>query len=127
MAIDPLSEKTITLAEATRDPLLEVGGKRPHASTVFRWARYGLNGIRLEYVRVGRRIVTSREALARFLRALADEDRRTTTSVLTKPIPRRRSPKHRHDAVANAKRNLKRAGVPISTAGNRSKEPGPAD
>lgn len=47
---------------------------RPHASTLWRWCRGGLHGVRLEYVRFGRRIFTSMEAMDRFAAALAAHD-----------------------------------------------------
>lgn len=62
-------ETKLTLTEAAkRSP------GRPHASTLWRWCREGLHGVRLEYVRFGRRIFTSTEALDRFAQALADTD-----------------------------------------------------
>ena len=48
-----------------------IGGRKQATSTVYRWCRHGINGIRLEYVRVGRSMATSRNALDRFLRRLA--------------------------------------------------------
>jgi len=49
---------------------------RPHASTLFRWCRKGIRGVRLEYRRIGGRILVSRAALDRFgdrLAALDDQ------------------------------------------------------
>jgi hypothetical protein len=40
------------------------------ASAVARWARTGVNGVVLESIVVGGRVMTSREAVARFLEAL---------------------------------------------------------
>jgi len=73
MAIDIHSEDLLSLTEAAK-ALPKVSGKRPAVSTLWRWARKGLRGVRLEYVRVGRGIATSREALNRFFNALADAD-----------------------------------------------------
>lgn len=68
-------EAKLTLTQAAkRSP------GRPHASTVWRWCRAGLNGVRLEYVRFGRRIFTSAEALERFVEALAKTDERSADS-----------------------------------------------
>lgn len=63
-------EHLLTLAEAA-DSLPLVGGKRPHATAVWRWARRGVRGIKLETLCMGGRFLTSREALERFGRALA--------------------------------------------------------
>lgn len=66
-------ESLLGLAEATKD-LPRIGGKRPAISTLWRWATQGLRGVRLEYVRVGHRVCTSREALDRFFARLAQAD-----------------------------------------------------
>jgi hypothetical protein len=44
-------------------------------STAHRWATRGVNGIRLEAVRLGRRFITSVEALERWGQRLADATR----------------------------------------------------
>ena len=85
-----LSEKIFTFAEAAKH-LPRIDGRRPHTSTVWRWARRGIGGVRLECLRVGGRYVTSAEALERFAEQLARQrpQRRET---------RRRDPPHRHAA-----------------------------
>lgn len=65
-----LDETVLTLPEAAA-AIPTQNGKRPSVSTIWRWCRKGLRGIRLEYLRCGRRILTSREALDRFFTALA--------------------------------------------------------
>jgi hypothetical protein len=62
-------EEAITLSEAAR---LLPG--RPAAGTVWRWARKGLRGVRLGYVRRGRKILTSRAEVERFMSRLARRD-----------------------------------------------------
>ena len=64
-------EDLLTLAEAAR-VLPRLGGKKPHTSTLWRWCAKGLRGVRLEHARVGHRVVTSRQALDRFSRRLAE-------------------------------------------------------
>ena len=68
----PFIETKVTLTQAAR---LVPG--RPNVSTLWRWCRRGLNGIRLEYVRFGRKIYTTSEALDRFAIALAAADLQT--------------------------------------------------
>jgi hypothetical protein len=46
-------------------------GKKTHVATIFRWAQHGVRGVRLESVRFGGRLVTSVEALSRFVEALS--------------------------------------------------------
>lgn len=85
---EPSSEETmsitvdadlLTLAEAAA-LLPGQNGKRPSISTLWRWCRHGLNGVRLEYVRCGRKMLTSRQALCRFFRRLADADSNAAVS-----------------------------------------------
>ena len=77
MAIDPLTEKLRSFAEAARRlPALRVG-KPVNPSTVWRWTTRGVrarNGalVRLESIKVGGTCCTSDEALVRFFRALTD-------------------------------------------------------
>jgi hypothetical protein len=65
----------LTLAEAARR-LPRIDGKKIAIPTLWRWCRKGLRGARLEYLRVGRRVCTTREALMRFFTNLAELDER---------------------------------------------------
>jgi hypothetical protein len=69
-----LDEHVLTPAQAARY-LPKIGLSAVSPTTVWRWCRKGVRGVHLEYARVGRRIVTSREALTRFGDALAEADR----------------------------------------------------
>jgi hypothetical protein len=64
--IDLLRENSISLTEAAG--LVPPGrrGRPTHLSTLLRWIKPGVRGVRLEAVRLGGRWVTSREALQRF-------------------------------------------------------------
>src|SRR5882724_7722290 len=83
MAIDIHNEHLLTFAKASH-VFSNIEGfhsntdderrKGPHASSFWRWARKGLRGVKLDYVRIGHRLVTSREALDRFANALAAAD-----------------------------------------------------
>lgn len=73
MPIDLKTEQLISLSEAAKT-LPRTNGKKVHDSTLWRWARKGIRGVKLEYVRVGSRICTSVEALSRFLSALTVKD-----------------------------------------------------
>lgn len=50
---------------------------RPNTKTVHSWMTNGVNGVRLECVRVGRRLYSSREALDRFFAGIAEAADRT--------------------------------------------------
>jgi hypothetical protein len=56
-----LDETLVTLAQAAR-----MLPGRPHISTLWRWYRRGVGGIKLETILVGGRRFTSAEALSRF-------------------------------------------------------------
>lgn len=71
--MDSSNERLLSLSEASRLIPLH-GGRHPHTSTLWRWCRRGLKGTRLEYVRGGRAILTSEEAVGRFLNRLAEMD-----------------------------------------------------
>lgn len=67
MTIDPISEDLI--------PLGEIGkclGIRKHCSTFHRWRHPGVQGQRLETIRIGGVYYTSRAALMHFFRALSE-------------------------------------------------------
>lgn len=61
-----LAEDVITLQDARRE-LIPLLGKRPDKTTVYRWCLRGVGGVKLEHVRLGNRILTSRQALNRFI------------------------------------------------------------
>ena len=66
---DLINDEFMTLSDAGR----RLPG-RPHASTVWRWCRVGVRGVRLRYRRLGRRIVVCPAALDEFTRRLAALD-----------------------------------------------------
>ena len=63
-----LSERPLSLAEACQLPCLRrPDGSSPSVGTLFRWIHVGCNGRRLEHRRIGRTIVTTAEAIERFV------------------------------------------------------------
>ena len=89
---------------------------RPHISTVFRWCRVGIRGVRMGYVRFGRRMLVPREAMDRFATALADLDRAEdeARANVVKPVngaPKGRSEKQRAKAIERAERECQAAGL----------------
>src|SRR3954454_156677 len=69
-----LSEDIRSLTNATKLLPTRRGDRPPHVSCLFRWAKHGLRGARLETLRVGGTLCTSREALERFFARLAEVD-----------------------------------------------------
>lgn len=113
--IDIENESALSLSEAARHlPLID--GKRPHASTLWRWCRKGIGPkrTRLEYVRFGHRIVTSVEAIQRFTERLAEADTEYETpehSPGTERPPIPTTPIHRANAIADADAACEAAGI----------------
>jgi hypothetical protein len=69
-----LSEEVLSLTNAAKRLPARRGDRPPHVSCLFRWAKHGLRGVRLETIRVGGTLCTSREALERFFARLAETD-----------------------------------------------------
>ena len=61
-----LSEDVLTTKQACEE-LQPIFGKPIDRTTLYRWALRGIQGTRLEYTKIGGRIVTSRQAIARFI------------------------------------------------------------
>ncbi len=106
-------EELLTLAEATKH-LPRVDGRKVSVCTLWRWCRLGLRGVFLEYVRVGRKICTTRQALLRFFSMLAELDERVKPDRYSKPQALKRTPitsRRRQRALAEADAVLERAGI----------------
>lgn len=108
--IDPQKECVISLSEAAA--AVPLAGAKPHLSTIWRWCRKGIGGVRLEYLRVGRRIVTSREALGRFFQAVAQlDDNSAPAPTAGEPPVQERTTLQRKQAIERANRTLQKAGI----------------
>ena len=77
----PLSEDIRPIPKAMKWVPPRRGDRPTHASCGFRWAKHGLRGVRLETIRVGGTLCTSREALERFFARLAELDGPDATRV----------------------------------------------
>ena len=67
MPIDVLNDELISLSEAARRL-----PNQPSPATFWRWHRRGVNGVRLEIVRIGGRIYTTSGAWQEFVRKSTD-------------------------------------------------------
>jgi hypothetical protein len=85
MSIDPLSEELLTMPEAASLLPKRRGGAKVSLTSLWRWSTRGAKGVRLETVRVGSSVYTTRAALRRFIEA------RTTAAVAQAPAPSTRS------------------------------------
>ncbi len=63
-----LSEDVLTTKEACEE-LRPIFGKPIDRTTLYRWALKGIQGNKLEFTKIGGRIVTSRQAITRFIEA----------------------------------------------------------
>lgn len=93
----------ITLARAAK-LIPGASGKHANPSTLFRWTVSGARAVdgervKLEFLRVGGRIVTTQAAVRRFMLAL-------TNGTTTAPTPAPRSPAQRRRAVEKAEKRL---------------------
>lgn len=77
--------------------------RRPHVSTLWRWAQRGIRGIRLETILIGGRRYTSDEALDRFFTA--------ATAAASGATPPTRTSRQQARAVADAERELREDGI----------------
>src|SRR4051812_20698904 len=102
MAIDLASEAVVTLTKATKHFPERRSGKKPHPSTLFRWARAGVGGVRLEPTRVGGPLCASLEAIQRFAEALSVDPPAEITRASDLPLAARtRSARDRDVAAAD--------------------------
>lgn len=91
MPIDLASEEVRPLGQAARHFLPGIrGGKSLHPSTIFRWASAGVRGVKLETIRVGGVLYTSREAIQRFSDALTAGPEAEAVAIRT-PASRRKA------------------------------------
>lgn len=109
MAIELHTERIMSLTEAAKS-LPRLNGRRPAISTLWRWARKGVRGVRLDYIRVGRGIATSAEALSRFFNALADVDAQEQPAARAGATAPTLSSRVRQQQQATADEVLRKAG-----------------
>jgi hypothetical protein len=91
MSIDMKTEKLVTFAEGAKLFPPRRQGRPVHPITLWRWARVGHHGIKLEAARLPSGWVTSVEALRRFVERLTDD----LTSTQAPAPQRKRRTQHR--------------------------------
>jgi hypothetical protein len=101
------SETRIFLSQAAREEPCRRQGKRVSTVTLWRWATKGCRGIVLETLVTPGGRVTSREAIARFFRALTESRQAGSSSARPAPAPSgRRSPSRRQRDSEKAEKVL---------------------
>lgn len=99
------NERILSFGEAART-LPKFSGRTVATSTIWRWATKGIGGVRLETRRIGRRYITSHEALDRFTLALAERPERPPI-----PIPKPPTTCQREKQIAQAEARLQAVGI----------------
>jgi Protein of unknown function (DUF1580) len=106
---DFASEAKITFQDARK-----LCPGQPSIVSLWRWSRKGVKGVRLEYQRVGRKMFTTAEALARFFAALTALD----VPIEQKPAaPRRPSSSRQVRREGDRKRAVEGARAKLAAAG----------
>jgi hypothetical protein len=105
MTID-LTEPLIPLTQVPRLSFIprRRAGKKLNAATAFRWASSGIRGVRLEVVRFGGTLCTTKAALLAFFRSLA-----TTNHGVPSPMPR--TPRQQQRGCDRATKELEKIGI----------------
>ncbi len=70
--IDIANDDLISFAEAIQRLPAAPGGKRFHIATIHRWRSPGVNGVRLEAVRIGGAWYTSWPSVCHFVKVLSN-------------------------------------------------------
>ena len=93
MSIDPTSEKPLTLAQAAGFCPRRRMGKKPHVSTLYRWATRGAKGVFLETFQSPGGLCTNKSSLRKFFEEL------TVARGISKQKPRPVHDDRHHEAV----------------------------
>jgi len=111
--IDIATEELLTLKDVCRLLPRRRGGKKPAFSTVWRWALHGVRGVRLETLRCGGTLCSSREALQRFFNRLSECD----DAVQAEQQLGYGRPRQRQRAVEQAERELAKVDAQLQKEG----------
>ena len=79
------ADELIPLGDVSRLLPPRRGGKRPSFACILKWTRQGCRGQRLETIRIGSTLCTTKTALEDFFRALTEDDK---TSRMTRQSQR---------------------------------------
>ena len=99
--IDIKNESVLSLTNAAKRLPKRRRGKRPHVSTLYRWAQRGIKGVKLETIRIGGTLCTSMEALQRFFERCTNPTQ----------VPSTRTSRQRERDVKRAEKRLNAAGI----------------
>ena len=92
--IDFRTETIVTMAEAAR----RMPG-RPNVSTLWRWRKKGINGVKLETIKCGSKRLTSVEAIQRFVAQSTAADQPMPPETASMPFRGRGGSKRRREST----------------------------
>jgi len=104
------NETCVCLTELSRR-LPRLNGKRIAISTLWRWAMKGIHGERLESRRLGKRLLSSVEAVDRFSARLSDRVAEEFKKTAPPPPARRTTTRQAEREQARAEAALTAAGI----------------
>lgn len=91
MSLDLHSEELLRLSVATRFYPKNANGKRPDVAQLYRHARIGIRGIRLEVVQTPAGLCTSRQKIALFFERLTQQQSSAREAPVAQPTASRDS------------------------------------
>jgi len=100
--IDIGAETLIPIREVPRHLPPRPNGKRVHMSACYRWIKRGVQGVRLDSIKIGGSTYTSTEALQRFADHLSSGRREEPKVVPTQTLTRQRQIDKASDRLAEA-------------------------
>ena len=91
--------------------LPKINGRPVHISSIWRWCHKGINGVKLKYVRLGRRQLTSLAYVEQFNDALTIKDaERSVHCPPTASAHSTRTMKQRDNDISDAEKTLEKDG-----------------
>ncbi len=105
MSIDLFSETILSLREAAK-AVPSIDGRKPAYGCIWRWCHRGIRGIRLEHVKLGGKLATSKEALQRFFSKLTELETSDSKGSLPRRAAQAAHSKQRLDSISRAEQEL---------------------
>jgi hypothetical protein len=108
-----LSEELIPLCEIPKQPFVprRRAGKKMCIATAYRWAGIGINGIRLETIKCGGTLCTTKTAILEFFQRLSAPRIPANVVLPSEPAPAIRTALQRQRDSERAGRELEAAGI----------------
>jgi hypothetical protein len=113
LTINAFEDTLLTMTEAAKEcPKIE--GKRLSSVTLWRWAKHGKRGVKLEHVWIGRNMMTTKGAMNAFFHAVASAPAREKTT-LSECAPKATANQREREIESARKRLIARGMLPKET------------